>query len=196
MVTKHIDRHIFMAAIIFVSICILWSFVAYLGVRNDFGLEFVTSLFTALAFAGVIYQLHLQRKEIESQSTEIKEQKEALNDLIDVLKKTAQVSIIPTLIRTASSEVRDSQASIKPIRQDHFTGFHTLDINALSDILDNPSIGGLEKILKEIMTQQRNEQLNTALDVIKAAHLERMKKPIENLLAILRYAQDLSVKLK
>jgi hypothetical protein len=76
--------------------------------RGQFGDIFggVNAFFTGLAFAGVIYTIFLQRKELELQRDELHRSADALSEQVERLKEAAELSAISTLVDTYGTQLR------------------------------------------------------------------------------------------
>lgn len=88
---------------------------------NELGDSFgtVTALFSALAFLGVVYSLHLQRQEIIGTADELARQSKALADQTEALRNavTAQKEQADSLRAQIAELGRNAQASEEQARQ-------------------------------------------------------------------------------
>lgn len=97
--------------------CITYQFFDTWSERGTFGDMFgaINSLFSGLAFAGVIYAIFLQRKELELQREELVMNREELrkaasaqSDQVEQMKKTAYISILSSALNAYCQTVSSS----------------------------------------------------------------------------------------
>jgi len=117
------------AGTVVVGLCVAWGWAGYseadtLGNRGLFGDSYgaLNTLFSGLAFAGVIaalvmqmQELRLQRRELELQRREMEESRRELGRQADVLEQQAQLQLHSSLplLRFASSAGRNGSQTVK-----------------------------------------------------------------------------------
>ena len=136
----------------------LWYF-PYLQDRAMFGDSFgwISSLFSGFAFAGLIYtiwlqkkelvlqreDIQLQRKELQNNTKELKNQSEALDGQLKTAKITAQLNTLPGLIEEHAKYLEKTTGGINElcfgalIRIDNKINFLEKDILFINHIIKN-----------------------------------------------------------
>lgn len=124
-------------------------------VRGQFGDSFgvITALFSGLAFAGLIYAIFLQRKELSLQRQELKLQREEMAKSREQL--AAQVDIFKAQFKVDIAKIRVSayEAEIEAIKMDSGSRVSDARGSFIKDIIDKRTkllilADDLEELLK------------------------------------------------
>ena len=106
---------------------LVFAFIGQMDVRGQFGDIFggVNALFTGLAFAGVIYTILLQRRELELQREELRLNRaelsrsaQAQSDQVAVLKQSADLSATTTLVNVYGALLQPFWEGTQGLRMD------------------------------------------------------------------------------
>jgi hypothetical protein len=99
---------------------LVFRWLGEMDTRGQFGDIFggVNAFFTGLAFAGVIYTIFLQRKELELQRVELRRSADAQSEQVERLEEAAELSAISTLVNTYGTQLRPMQDATHQTRVD------------------------------------------------------------------------------
>ena len=151
---------------------LVFGFLGQMDVRGQFGDIFggVNALFTGLAFAGVIYTILLQRRELELQRQELRLNRAELSrsaqaqmDQVSRLEEAADLSAITTLVNIYGSLLAPFWESTLSIHQ---------EIARLEYMEDEPGVSDQEA--KSYRAQRR--QLNQTLSTDESKWAETLQK--------------------
>jgi TctA family transporter len=113
---------------------ITYSMFGDWGNRANFGEMFggINTLFSGLAFAGVIYTILLQRTELESQRAAQRESDEALKQQLKTLEETAKLSAMATLSNVYNEQLK----YLEEVGRAAGIRFTTDHVNTMTEVRD------------------------------------------------------------
>jgi hypothetical protein len=85
----------------------IYIFLKDWSARSNFGESFgmLEALFSAFTFAGLVFTIYLQRKEIMTQQTELNRTAEIQKDTVKILALSAELSALNALLDKASRDL-------------------------------------------------------------------------------------------
>jgi hypothetical protein len=108
------------------GVIVFYVFGPQMDARGQFGDMFggINALFTGLAFAGVIYTIVLQRRELELQRedlsmtrVELHTSAEAQKDQVSQLEQAARLSALTALLNVYSTDLQPLRETLRPTRR-------------------------------------------------------------------------------
>ncbi|MDR8394446.1 hypothetical protein NC796_25090 [Aliifodinibius sp. S!AR15-10] len=134
---------------VFGAITIIYSFDSW-GTRGSFGDMFgvLSSIFTGLAFAAVIYSLYLQRKDLKITQEELKQSVKAQNEQAESLRETALLNALTTLVSSYTElSLHKNKAERRPFAEEY-------------DPKRDKSLEELEKKFQELVDGNKEKSQN------------------------------------
>jgi hypothetical protein len=167
-------KSLILISVIVITVQVIVGYLVYLKFSNwneraDFGEMFgaVNTLFSGLAFAGVIYAVFLQRRELELQRYELEMTREELRRSAEAQEKSekalsvqAEMLILTSKLNALNSVVESYSGKLELMRRD---GYHHTNAEyvAEKEIYDR-YFEQLERLIQEI--EERQAQHNNSLN--------------------------------
>jgi hypothetical protein len=161
-------KHGFILIICVIALWVLLGFLPFYGIDNwteraqlgdMFGV--INSLFSGLAFAGVIYTIILQRKELSLQRKELKDTRTVFQEQSSLMKLQQKVNVFFQMLENHRGIIKslNTNDSISSFSRQGTNTLIQLEGHEVIEKIINNSIKGL-KILNKLIVQRRGKAID------------------------------------